>query len=78
MKRIYLVILWIFFVLVSWILTAYILASSSVIAIPFQDIFLQLLTNFIVISSALIFGTIATLIVYFIEWLISRNRTDKS
>lgn len=63
-----LMMLWIFTVLITWIGLAYLLATLAVIAIPFQDIFIQNLTNTIVIGFAFLFGTIAIVAVYCVDY----------
>ena len=63
----YWAILWIFTIVVIWIDLAFLFTSLAVIAILFQDIFIQNLIDFRIIDLAFLFGTIVTGIAYFID-----------
>jgi len=65
-------------VVVIWIALSFILASFAVVAIIFEEILIQNLTNILVIISSLILGTMATICFYYtqsIEWTEADNRT---
>jgi hypothetical protein len=61
------VLLWILIVVIFWIGLAYLLATMAVIAIPFQDIFLQNLTDIRIFAISAFLGTIVTGIIYAID-----------
>jgi hypothetical protein len=76
MKLKFLVIFWMTAVVVIWIALSFILASFAVVAIIFEEIFIQNLTNILVIISALILETMATIGFYYtqsIEWTAAEN-----
>ncbi|TFH07801.1 MAG: hypothetical protein E4H14_07745 [Candidatus Thorarchaeota archaeon] len=63
-------------VVVIWISLSFILALFAVIALVFEDILIQNLTNSVVIFSSLILGTLTTLGFYYTrytEWNESEN-----
>jgi len=78
MKLKFLAIFWMTAVVVIWIALSFILASFAVVAIIFEEILIQNLTNILVIISSLILGTMATICFYYtqsIEWTEADNRT---
>jgi len=61
------VLLWISTIVIFWIGLSYLFATMAVIAIPFQDIFLQNLTDLRIFAIAALLGTIVTGIIYCID-----------
>lgn len=61
------VLLWILSIVLFWIGLAYLFATMAVIAIPFQDIFFQNLTDIRIFAIAAFLGSIVTGIVYCID-----------
>lgn len=75
MKLNFLMLFWIVIGVIYGIALSYILATLSVLAIPFVDKFNNNLTDIRIIALAFFFGTITTVAVYFIDSrLLQRER----
>jgi len=63
------VLLWILVIVILWIGLAFLLATMAVIAIPFQDIFIGLLTDYRVFAIAALLGTMVAGVAHCIDKL---------